>query len=290
MQTTTCTRRRTRSPATSRPTHANLFRFVELNGRKKLVVRNTLTEFIPNPTFEVVARPGSHMAFYAGDNAEGKTLRELTGKPMACAPAFREPQARLELLDEQGIYASLMFPTLASLVEERLRDDPDAHPGGHPRLQRVAPRRVDLRLQGPHVRHADREPVPARRGHRRARAAARAGRQGGADAPGAGERPPGTALAVPPRVRPLLGPRRGGRRRRGAARLRQRLPGLPQHLGGHRGRVRRVPPEDLRRGRRRWSVDPGRAGVGHLPRDAHPLPRREAHQRRERRQLGRARC
>jgi predicted TIM-barrel fold metal-dependent hydrolase len=104
--------------------HANLFRFVEINGRKKLVVRNTLTEFIPNPTFEVVARPGSHMAFYAGANAEGKTLRELTGKPMASVPAFREPQARLELLDEQGIYASLMFPTLASLVEERLRDDP----------------------------------------------------------------------------------------------------------------------------------------------------------------------
>jgi predicted TIM-barrel fold metal-dependent hydrolase len=28
------------------------------------------------------------------------------------------------LLDEQGIYASLMFPTLASLIEERLVDDP----------------------------------------------------------------------------------------------------------------------------------------------------------------------
>src|SRR3546814_4120303 len=33
-------------------------------------------------------------------------------------------RARLELLDEQGIQASLMFPTLASLIEERLLDDP----------------------------------------------------------------------------------------------------------------------------------------------------------------------
>ena len=41
------------------PQHKDLFRFVELNGRKKLVVRNVLTEFIPNPTFEVVARPGA---------------------------------------------------------------------------------------------------------------------------------------------------------------------------------------------------------------------------------------
>jgi hypothetical protein len=87
-------------------------------------VRDRLTEFIPNPTFEVVARPGAHMAFYAGDNPEGRSLRELTGTPMTCIPAFREPSARLTLLDEQGIAAALMFPTLASLVEQRLIDDP----------------------------------------------------------------------------------------------------------------------------------------------------------------------
>jgi predicted TIM-barrel fold metal-dependent hydrolase len=105
--------------------HRHLFRFVEVDGRKKLVVRGTITEFIPNPTFEVVAPPGAHMAFYAGENPEGKTLRELTGEPMRSIPAFRRPEPRLELLDEQGIHASLMFPTLASLVEERLIDDPE---------------------------------------------------------------------------------------------------------------------------------------------------------------------
>ena len=104
--------------------HRNLFRFVELKGRKKLVVRDRLTEFIPNPTFEVVARPGAHMAFYAAANAEGKTLRELTGEPMRSIPAFREPGPRLELLDEQGVHTCLMYPTLASLIEERLLDDP----------------------------------------------------------------------------------------------------------------------------------------------------------------------
>jgi predicted TIM-barrel fold metal-dependent hydrolase len=104
--------------------HADLFRFVEIKGRKKLVVRDRITEFIPNPTFEVIARPGAHMAFYAGDNPEGRSLRELTGKPMSCIPAFREPGPRLELLDEQGIRATLMFPTLASLIEQRLIDDP----------------------------------------------------------------------------------------------------------------------------------------------------------------------
>ncbi len=105
--------------------HRNLFRFVELNGRKKLVVRDRLTEFIPNPTFEVVAKPGAHMAFYAAANSEGKSLRELTGQPMRSIPAFRAPGPRLELMNEQGIDAALMIPTLASLIEERLRDDPE---------------------------------------------------------------------------------------------------------------------------------------------------------------------
>src|SRR3546814_12659907 len=45
---------------------------------------------------------------------------------MRATPAFREPAPRLELLDEQGLDCTLMFPTLASLVEERLRDDPEA--------------------------------------------------------------------------------------------------------------------------------------------------------------------
>jgi hypothetical protein len=43
---------------------------------------------------------------------------------MSSIAAFREPGARLELLDEQGIEAALMFPTLASLIEQRLLDDP----------------------------------------------------------------------------------------------------------------------------------------------------------------------
>ena len=105
--------------------HKNLFRFVEINGRKKLIVRNMLTEFIPNPTFEVVAPPGAHMSFYAGQNPEGKTLRELTGTPIRAIPAFREPGPRLEVMNEQGVHACVMIPTLASLIEERLRDDPE---------------------------------------------------------------------------------------------------------------------------------------------------------------------
>ncbi len=39
---------------------------------------------------------------------------------------MREPAPRLALMDEQGIDKSMMYPTLASLVEERFREHPEA--------------------------------------------------------------------------------------------------------------------------------------------------------------------
>src|SRR6476660_6602993 len=100
--------------------------YVDVRGRTKIVVRGTISEYIPNPTFDVVAAPGAQEEYFRRGNPEGKSYREIMGKPIHAVPAFREPGARLELLDELGIDRALMFPTLASLVEERLRDDPDA--------------------------------------------------------------------------------------------------------------------------------------------------------------------
>src|SRR5215213_682437 len=99
--------------------------YVEVRGRTKIVVRGTISDYIPNPTFDVIARPGAHEEFYTRGNPEGKSLRELTGEPMKCIPAFREPGPRVKLMDELGVDRALMFPTLASLLEERMRDDPE---------------------------------------------------------------------------------------------------------------------------------------------------------------------
>jgi predicted TIM-barrel fold metal-dependent hydrolase len=99
--------------------------YVDLRGRTKIVVRGQISEYIPNPTFDVVARPGAQEEYYRRGNPEGKSRREIFGKPVPCMPAWREPAPRLELMDEQGVDRALMFPTLASLVEERMRDDPE---------------------------------------------------------------------------------------------------------------------------------------------------------------------
>ena len=100
-------------------------KYVQVDGRTKIAVNDKISDYIPNPTFEVVARPGAQEEYYRNGNPEGKSLREIFGEPMKCPEWARNAQARLPHLDELGIDGTLMFPTLASLLEERMRDDPD---------------------------------------------------------------------------------------------------------------------------------------------------------------------
>jgi predicted TIM-barrel fold metal-dependent hydrolase len=99
--------------------------YVEIGGRTKIMIRGVLSDYIPNPTFDVIAKPGAQEQYFKHGNPEGKSYRELVGDPMRSIPAFREPEPRLKLMDELGVDRSLMFPTLASLLEERMRDDPE---------------------------------------------------------------------------------------------------------------------------------------------------------------------
>ena len=106
------------------PEYEGLIKYVQVANRTKIAVRNVISDYIPNPTFEVVAAPGAQEEYFKHGNPEGKTRREIMGKPIQALPAFREPGPRLALMDELGIDRALMWPTLASLLEERLRDDP----------------------------------------------------------------------------------------------------------------------------------------------------------------------
>ena len=96
------------------------FYFVDVEGRRKVVISGRLSEFIPNPSFAVVAAPGAHELWYRARNTEGKTLRELTGKPIRPPQSWRTGDERIRMLDQQGLQAALVFPTLASVIEERI--------------------------------------------------------------------------------------------------------------------------------------------------------------------------
>src|SRR5258707_1424934 len=105
--------------------YESAIQYVQIKGRTKIAIRGQISEYIPNPTFEVVARPGAMEEYFAHGNPEGKSRREIFGEPMRSIPAFREPAPRLELMDELGIGPTPMFTTLASLLRERIRDDPE---------------------------------------------------------------------------------------------------------------------------------------------------------------------
>jgi predicted TIM-barrel fold metal-dependent hydrolase len=92
-----------------------------VNGRKRLVVCGTIDRFIPNPTFDPVARPGSLDAYFRGHNPQGKDIRALFGDLEPIRPEYRRPDARVRLLDAQGLEAALLFPTQGVGIEERMR-------------------------------------------------------------------------------------------------------------------------------------------------------------------------
>ena len=108
------------------PEYRSAIRYVEVDGRTKIATMGQISDYIPNPTFDKVAAPGAQEDYFRHGNPEGKSHREILGKPIRSTDAFREPGPRLALLDEQGVDKTMMYPTLASLVEERFRDHPEA--------------------------------------------------------------------------------------------------------------------------------------------------------------------
>jgi predicted TIM-barrel fold metal-dependent hydrolase len=105
--------------------YAKALQFVQVNGRTKLAIGGQISDYIPNPTFDVVAAPGAHLPYYRAENKEGLSLREITGQAIKSVPSFRNGADRLPVLDEQGIYATIMFPTLFSAIERRMSYDHD---------------------------------------------------------------------------------------------------------------------------------------------------------------------
>ncbi|MGX7680810.1 amidohydrolase family protein [Jatrophihabitans sp. DSM 45814] len=113
--------------------HAGLVKYVEVNGRTKIALKNKISDYIPNPTFNVVASPGAQEVEFRLKNPSSKTSakagdRELTPPPryIKSIPAFFNPEDRLLLMNDLSIDRAMMWPTLASLIEERLSDDIEA--------------------------------------------------------------------------------------------------------------------------------------------------------------------
>lgn len=97
-----------------------------LNGRKELLVAGKVNRFIPNPTFDPVARPGCLDDYYRGINPEGKSIREAFGELEPIRPEYRDRDVRLKKMTELSIEKAIYFPTLGVGMEEALKHDTEA--------------------------------------------------------------------------------------------------------------------------------------------------------------------
>jgi predicted TIM-barrel fold metal-dependent hydrolase len=96
-----------------------------VDGKRRLLVGGKINKFIPNPTFDPIARPGSLEDYFRGRNEDGLDLKTMFGElePIDRHPAYRRRDARVALLDEQGLDGALLFPTLGVGMQEALRRD-----------------------------------------------------------------------------------------------------------------------------------------------------------------------
>ena len=99
--------------------------WADVDGRTRLLVGGKVNRFIPNPQFDPVARPGCLDDYFRG-RSPADDIRGAFGDLEPISPAYRDPAARLAVMDAQGMEGCFLFPTLAVGMEEALVDDPDA--------------------------------------------------------------------------------------------------------------------------------------------------------------------
>jgi len=102
--------------------------WVELDGKRRVLAGSKVTRVLANPTFDPIARPGSLIEYFRAKNPDGQDVKELFGQldPLADHPEYVNREARLAVMAEQGLDATLMFPTLGVLMQRPLADDVDA--------------------------------------------------------------------------------------------------------------------------------------------------------------------
>lgn len=90
--------------------------------RTYLLMGGKINRFVPNPTFDPIIVPGCLDPLFRGQIPEGVDPRSLM-QTEPLRPEYQDRDLRLGIMDEQGLGAALLFPTLGCGVEEALKLD-----------------------------------------------------------------------------------------------------------------------------------------------------------------------
>jgi len=106
------------------PKHARrTLQWAEIDGRKYHVLAGKVSHAVKNPTFDPIAKAGAMHEYFRG-NPNGKNPIEFLRAREPICPEYRGSEARVNVMDRQGLEACWLFPTLGVLYEELLKHDP----------------------------------------------------------------------------------------------------------------------------------------------------------------------
>ncbi|MGZ4714420.1 MAG: amidohydrolase family protein [Acidimicrobiia bacterium] len=97
----------------------------EIDGRRYQVVGGRVSRVVANPTFDPIAKAGAMHDYFRG-NPEGRNPLEFLREREPIRAEYRDRDARVAVIGEQGLEGSWMFPTLGMLYEELLLPDVEA--------------------------------------------------------------------------------------------------------------------------------------------------------------------
>lgn len=95
------------------------------HGGKMCIIGGRVSWFTPNPTFNPIGKPGCILDFFNGQAPSGTEIKDIL-EIETLRKEYQDRDARLTLMDKQGLQAVVLFPTFACGVEEALSHDVEA--------------------------------------------------------------------------------------------------------------------------------------------------------------------
>lgn len=79
-------------------------KWAQIDGRKRLMLGDKVFNYIPNPTFDPIAKPGCMHDYFAA-KLEGVDMKSAMGELEPIRPEYRDRDVRLKVMDQQGVGA-----------------------------------------------------------------------------------------------------------------------------------------------------------------------------------------
>ena len=96
--------------------------WAQMGGRDYHIVGGRFSRAVTNPTFNPIAKPGARYSYLRGEG-DGRSALELLREREPIRPEYLNRDARIQVMDEQGVESIWLFPTLGVLYEELLKGD-----------------------------------------------------------------------------------------------------------------------------------------------------------------------